>query len=193
MSPPITFGALVTRSGVPEPLVELTLRTRAIEYIVQWSRCGMTADYLADFFSYCFRNRKTAKAVLSTVINELLENAVKFSSERRLPLTVSVKHLGGFVLVETSSTTDEKQVRAFENALSELQLHGAEELFYRTVAQPVVYGQMNAPTKSRLGLILLKKDYDATLGVRMEASREEPSSWNVVVQVQVPADEVDQG
>jgi hypothetical protein len=59
----------------------IDLELRPEELLASYRRCSLTADWLASYLSSELdaNVRVAARNVLSTVINELLENAVKFS------------------------------------------------------------------------------------------------------------------
>ena len=65
-----------------------------IDLVREWSRCGQTADYMARYLAYDFADRETAASVLSTVINELVENAAKFSTDKANPRRSPCDSLG---------------------------------------------------------------------------------------------------
>ena len=70
--------------GVEAPLAELRVELAALDAVSEWRRCGMTADFAAKYFACASSNPVTAASVLATVINELVENAVRIEDRMRL-------------------------------------------------------------------------------------------------------------
>jgi hypothetical protein len=150
--------------GAAPPLSELALSFTPLDYVTEWSRCGDTADYLARFFAYNFEDRETAANVLSTTINELLENVVKFSDDKSRPSRVRVLQFDDHVRVETTNGTSAAQARVFAGVLERIVVADPEELFAALVAAPPPTGGPG------IGLVMLRKDYAAELSVRIDAA-----------------------
>ena len=70
------FGQYVDPDETQTPLSTMAVQLLPLDMIVQWKRCGQTADYIASYLAYHFRDFGRAMNVLSTVLNELIENAV---------------------------------------------------------------------------------------------------------------------
>jgi len=174
--------------GLTSPAIsELSLQVQAIDFVIQWRRCGMTADYLADFLAYAYEHREVAKNVVSTVVNELIENAVKFSPDKSRPIWVSVRNLGSALQLETVNFADESQVASFQKTLATLAQGKAEDLFLAQIDRSPSGDQ----TGSGVGLIVLCRDYSATLAVRAVPD-EEPARYRVTVQVTLSEEEIEQ-
>src|SRR5690349_25000309 len=73
------------------PLSELSLSFPPLALVAEWSRCSETADFVARFFAHDYPDRDVAGSVLSTVVNELVENAAKFSSDKSVQARVVVR------------------------------------------------------------------------------------------------------
>jgi len=147
------------------PLSTLELRFVPLDYVMQWHRCGLAADYFAAHVAYTFDNREGARTLLATVVNELLENAVKFSSDKSLAASLGFKHYGDWLTIETRNRTDARHAAALEALARDFDAHPAETLFMARVASPS--GSDTSP--SGLGLLVLKKDYGVRLTVECRA------------------------
>ena len=44
----------VFEEGTAPPLTSPSIAMPAMDFVVQWNRCGITADYLADYLAYAF-------------------------------------------------------------------------------------------------------------------------------------------
>jgi hypothetical protein len=133
-----------------------------LDMIAHWHRCGATADWAAELLAYNFDNRATASNVLSTVINELLENAVKFSADKRRPIHLRAGQHGDRIVIETENAADEAQARALETHVETL-FADRGELFARLIERAAA-GDVDAPG---VGLLVVRRDYGATLGVEL--------------------------
>jgi hypothetical protein len=176
------FGAWVDPSRAAVTSMEIHLC--AIDLVAHWKRCGLTADWVGAFLQYDFEPdaRRAATELLSTAMNELIENAAKFCADKRDLLRLAVRHHGDVIVLETQSVADEPHARAFRTVLDELESEDPEELFRKRIERRGDSGG------SGLGLLILRKDYDARVAVRMEPRPAE--RWNVIVQLILDIEEV---
>lgn len=133
------------------------------ELAANWSRCGQTADFLASYIAQDLEpaERAAAKNVLSTVINELVENAVKFSAEKHGVVKVAVRHQNGSVSIETTNAAPEAHASFLEKTLERLRHTAADSLFAERTAAGRTAGTPG------IGLIILQRDYDARLRAKL--------------------------
>jgi hypothetical protein len=178
----IVIGAFEDASA--DPLSGVAVEMPALDLVAHWRRCGISADFLAGYMAYDFANRPVATNVLSTVINEVLENAAKFSADKRRQVRIAVTQHGDAVHVEATNTTGAERAEAFRRRLEEVLEGDPEELFQRHLE-----GAPSAPPGAPgVGLVVLRKDYHAQLGARIAPTAE--GLFEVTVQVRLSAQEV---
>lgn len=154
------------------------MRLSPLDLVAHWGRCGMSADYMASYLAYDFENAAGAQNVISTVLNELVENIVKFSSDKRIEVTASIVHYGEFVCITTENVTNATRATELALTMEQLVSQDLDELFSALVERTVATKE----AVSKLGLLTLIKDYKAQLGVRI-APRPATDLSQVVVQV----------
>lgn len=154
-----TCGA-PARATAPRTCVDL--RVSAEEMVQHWHRCSLAADFLAGFV-------EAAPAVphdrleLSMIIDELLENAVKFCADGNEPVTLSVRDYGDAVRLEASNVCDDDRARDLEQSIRRVLDGDLEELFLQQIEETAARDRMS----SRLGFITLCLNYGARLGARI--------------------------
>lgn len=139
---------------------------------IEWKQCGATADFLANYFGSFYgaryRRNKGQEAkgrevdVMSYILNELVENAVKFNEGGRIHVQVGlVQNELVFVVENHISRSTTVSLRP---KLTELVTNDAAELFLRRIEE-----NANNPDDraSGLGFITMMNDYQARLGWRM--------------------------
>lgn len=146
---------------LPAPLTSIELELRALDMVVQWRRCGMVADHVADYLSVSFEHPDVARNVLSTVANELVENAVKFSADKTKAIRIAVRHRGELVELVAENVSEARHVAGLEQLFAELARGDHAATFARRI---------EAPTRGGLGLLILAKDYSAELGAELVAA-----------------------
>ncbi len=179
---PRIVGFFADPSADHPPLTSLDLGFPALDLVVQWHRCGMTADYFADYLACSFEHKETARTVLSTIANELLENAAKFSGDKKRWVRIVARHFGSVVEFATESDAEQRHLVGLEGLLGELAHESAEVLFARRV---------EARARNGLGLLILAKDYRAKLGARLMPPDAE-GLVHVTLHASFPVEEIEQ-
>jgi hypothetical protein len=136
-----------------ELLTAIEIEVLPIDLVTEWRRCGMVADFLADYVVHAFERRDAARSILSTVANEPVENAAKFSVDKRTPARVAIRHHGDAVHAEVRNVAGEKQVQGLREVLADLGRGDATAVFHARVER-----------RMGLGLALLARDYGALVG-----------------------------
>jgi hypothetical protein len=143
-------------------LGELSVTFIPLDFVTEWARCGQTADYIARFVAYDFERRELAANILSTVANELIENVVKFSSDKTIPAQVVVRQFGDHISITTRSNSTMHQAESFRRMVDHIMRADPDRSFAERVAHPPEMGGAG------IGLIVLRKDYGASLDVQLE-------------------------
>jgi hypothetical protein len=141
----------------------IDLELRPEELLASYRRCGLTADWLASYVSSDLdsEHRAAVKNVLSTVINELLENAVKFSVDPTGSIRITARREANAVRIETWNRASEDRARLLESTLEELGRSSPDALFAQRMAQS------SAPGAPGVGIIIIRRDHGARVGVEL--------------------------
>jgi hypothetical protein len=161
------------------PLCEIATEIVPVDLLTQWQRCGMISDCLAEYLSYAFERREVARSILSTVVNELVENVAKYSADKLAPARIALAHLGEKLLVATTSVAGREHLERLGEELAELAAEDAATVFARRMAQ-----------RRGLGLALVANDYGAALGATVTPSNGGLST--VCLRAVLPSVEVEQ-
>jgi hypothetical protein len=130
---------------------------------VNWQHASATCEFLGDVFA--IRHAKNgqdysdARHSIIYLVNELLENAIKFRTPGDIEVRCSLEN-GNFELVVRNRTSQDVASR-FQDLLSELTARDPGELLIERI-------EANAADESSsgsgLGLLTLMNDYGARLG-----------------------------
>ena len=183
---PTTIGSFAAADRRAPAITGVSLELRALELVAHWKRCGLTADWLAGFFAYDFERdvRIAAETVLTTAINELIENAAKFCADKQAGVTISVHHHGDFMRIETRNRADDARIMKLRAAIDALD-GDLDALFAERIAHQA------EPGASGIGLVILKKDYAARVGARIAPTG--PRLWEAHVQVTIDTEQIGGG
>jgi hypothetical protein len=160
----------------------IDLHLRADELLAYWSRCGLTADWIANYLASELdpKGRATARSVLSTVINELLENAVKFSVDPQGSIRIAARREGNSVRIETWNRASAGRVHLLESTLEALARSSADVLFSQRIAQG------GAPGAPGVGIIIIRRDHGARIQTHVETHADATVHVHMTVHLDLP-------
>ncbi|NQY75322.1 MAG: hypothetical protein HRT90_11295 [Candidatus Margulisbacteria bacterium] len=133
------------------------------DLVTFWKRCGLTADFMAEYQSFNFEDAEKATNILSSVVNELLENAVKFSTDKNEPLCLSMSYSGEHLDIIVKNIADSESAEIFKKYVQNIMTKDVERLFFDQLENISDKG----PEESRLGLLTIVKDFGGQLGLNI--------------------------
>jgi hypothetical protein len=160
--------------------VTIRVEVVPIDLVTEWRRCGIVSDFAAAYLEWAFTRRSAARSVLSTVVNELVENAAKFSVDNRVHTDVTIRFYGELLHAEVHNHASEEHVARLAEVLDDLARSTPEDVFRRRLEGRV-----------GLGLALIARDYRATVGAQVGPGRT-PGERTVCLRVALNAREVEQ-
>lgn len=176
----VTYGDF---DYVPEGLVpeaQLELNVSPIDLTTHWQRCSLISDMVAGYVAYAYPTGfKGPKSVifssLSTIFQELIENAARYSRQRGGMITIRIKHYNRVVRLEVQNDTMPGIGERFEKHLKML----FESPDLDNLHVQILEDQMFGRWQSGIGLLMLLKDYPVKIGVRI--LRDRPDTESIVV------------
>lgn len=179
------LGSCTVRPDEPL-LASVDLQVSAMEMMVHWGRCSLTANFLAGYLAPTFGDSESARAEISIMLDELIENAVKFCADVEEPVAVTVDSFGNAIRLRVSNLCDEHHAHELTRAIAQVLSGNPEELFVQQVESAAVGDSM----ASRLGFITLSMNDSARLGAEVTRSERE-GMYEVTVQVMLERDDVE--
>lgn len=154
-----------SQAGPPAPVLALTLP--AADFQAEWKRCDLLANYIGEYTGYEYPHREWAENLVSTVMNELLEAAVRLSPAEA-PLQIQCGQAAGQLVLEAGHRVRPELIQPYAAFLTELCGAAAEA---RTIYfQLLTTAETAGLTFNQLGLAMLVHDFGARLAVRLEAA-----------------------
>ena len=148
------------------------------DFSVRWSQCSATADFFAEYFAAvqtCRADDEGARAdfigTVSYIVNELVENAVKFSVGETVEVTVAIEdaELVTVVANQVLAATMEPLVEKFRELVS----GDPQEMLFARVEANAENPEAGA---SGLGFLTMMADYGVKLGWRFAAVHDNPNN-----------------
>ena len=161
------------------------LKLFAVPLGLAWKHCGITSDFLGDFYSArAVRGSVDANEIRHNVcylVNEILENAVKFRTSGDIVIETSLEN-GTFRLCIANTISKEGALR-FQDVLSGLQGRDPSELLIERIERNAA--DPNS-TGSGLGLLTLMSDYGVQLGWDFQAPSDQEGTVQLATYAVLP-------
>ena len=148
------------------------------DFAVRWSQCSATADFFAEYFATvqaCRYEDESARSefigTISYIVNELVENAVKFSVGETVEVTVVVEddELVALVANQILAATVDALIDKFRELVS----GDPQEMLFARVEANAENPEAGA---SGLGFLTMMADYGVKLGWRFAAVHDNPNN-----------------
>ncbi|MEB3827165.1 DUF6272 family protein [Phormidium sp. CCY1219] len=161
----------------------------------RWRNNGLSADFLADYFTTFFPGEEKTEAgfskqaeiqcAVSYIVNELLENAMKFSQETwHYPISIKlVLSCDKIVFVTTNALTPHHQDK-LQSFIKKMQCSDPQELYIQQLEKNAAD---ESHSSSGLGYLTMLNDYGAKIGWKFESleSKDDIESVTTMVQIEV--------
>lgn len=141
-----------------------------INRLQRWHNYGLSADFLGDYFANFFPGKEEdsgishkdrIKGSVSYIANELLENAVKYSTTTQdCPITITLHLYDQQLIFETSNMALLKTAANYENFIKILLENDPLELYIEQLEK----SSMENSGASQIGLLTMVNDYQARFG-----------------------------
>lgn len=178
------YDKVVPRDRLPDSNVEI--RITPLDLVTYWKRVGILADFVAGFYSYSFLPPELAAkditstpvfTSISTVFNELVENAAKYSVDKQAQIKINLNQYGSLFKMQVENSTSSESAQAFRETMEKIfSADDLDELYFQKLEE-----NSNHPNgQSGIGLMMVLKDYPVRMGIRI---RDEGGFAHVLTEV----------
>lgn len=148
---------------IPDAHIELNVN--AFDLRTCWQRCGLLSNLVAGYISSAYFDEGKGYnseifSSISTIFQELIENAAKFSQHRAALVRVRVKHFERVTVIDVQNDATPAHSARFEAHLK--LLFTAPDLDDLQVH--ILESRSRDNLESGIGLLMLLKDYPIKLG-----------------------------
>lgn len=153
-------------SGERIPDAHLELNVNSFDLRTCWQRCGLLSNFVAGYISSAYFDEGKGYnseifSSISTIFQELIENAAKFSLHREASIRVRINHYERVTQIEVQNDSLTANSQRFEAHLKVL--FTAPDLDDLQVH--ILESRSRDNLESGIGLLMLLKDYPIKLGV----------------------------
>jgi hypothetical protein len=176
-----SYGLYCSLDDSEEALLSSRTFVLPLELMSNWRQCSNISNFVANDTSLLPKSHPSLVNIISTVANELLENAVKFCDDKNKIVTLIVNSYKDFVTIETINTASLNQAKIICALIDELSSNEFENIYFDQLAKSM---QSNA-TGSRLGFIGLINDLNLNIGLQTRRRASTHSSYEVSAKVMI--------
>jgi len=187
---PQIFGDFIEPGNSKEYLVlSFSPTSRPIQK--RWKNNGLSADFLADYWMtfsptknvLLIKKQTAIKDAISFIVNELLENAMKFNSDdAAVAIHMSLYFYNDKIRFYVTNGINSLQVNEFQLFINKLLTEYPERL-YITQLENSVNDSTNK--NSGLGFLIMLVDYHADLAWKFDVIHEVPKHETVTTMAQI--------
>ena len=152
-----------------------------IEHIQDWNKCSLIANFFAEYQAESYPDKKAEViSILSTIINELLENAIKFSHNTAHLLKITLKKSSNSIIIETENITDNKHKNKLQKTLQDIKSTDPEKILLEKITQ----NHKKSQNSSEIGLLNIMTHFNGKLS--MTTKQISNSNYSaIVISVQI--------
>lgn len=172
---------------IPEVLPaegKITMVLKPIDLISYWRRCGVTSNFIANFYRSTSISDKDENSI-STIFNELIENAAKYSTKKDSEIIIDISQFNTVIAMQVKNTCSKTHYLALKNRLEKLlNCKDLEQLYIDEMTK-----EIENRKGSGIGLLLILKDYNIKIGAKLEEKNDEGYETTIQVYYQMEREE----
>jgi hypothetical protein len=159
----------------------------------RWNNISLSANYFSNHFVNLYQAQNDSnknstltaeiKGNISFILNELLENAVKFNDDTsQYEISIQVQLHPDKLLFLVSNSLTSKNTQIYQSVINELHTKDPQELYYEQMEKSLMANvdEELSGQRSRLGLLTLINDYSAEIGWKFETMTTSKGELTVV-------------
>lgn len=143
--------------------IKLAFSLPVMEVMNFWSRCGLIANFGASYMAVANPSKKNIANSLSFILNELIENAVKYASPRHSLIELSLLQEGHYFIIDVSNPVSEEQV----GPLIGMAEHLIDSEYVNETYIDMLTSSGKSAEKSGIGLLTVINYYNTALSFRI--------------------------
>ena len=162
---------------------KIHLKLKPLNLISEWNRCSLTANFLSEFqlSTTSNSNNKHLKNTLSTIINELLENAIKYSINKDHELNFSTSVKKKKITLEFLIICDKTDTKKLIHLLEMTKKKEANEIINDILENDT----QSDDTALVLSLLFIKNHYNVIINFNIQNNNEDGQLKKINITVEI--------
>lgn len=143
----------------------IRMKMSCVDLIKMWKRCGKAANFGADYVSYSFSEKKQVENTSSMILNEMIENAAKYSNDNPDNIEVNIFLSGGNIVFQVDNLIKKEQFNTFQEFVRNIVECDDLNAMY---LQKMVEAGESGDSRSGLGLLMIINNFNTSIGFKFE-------------------------
>jgi hypothetical protein len=143
--------------------IKLSFSTPALEIVNCWNRCGLISNFGSSYMAVDFPSKKNIANSLSFILNELIENAVKYSEPQDCVLRFCLMQEKDRICMSVTNPISQDKVPG----LIEMARHLTDRDWVNSTYIELLTASGKSAEKSGIGLLTIINYYQAKLSFRI--------------------------
>jgi hypothetical protein len=148
-----------------KPHIRLNLPVR--DFTLDWRRCNLVANYIAEYVSYYFEQKDRAENLVSSVFYELIEHLVSRARDETA-VDIGFSTVGEWLVFEVSFFLTSEERKKLEELLGAINGKDIDDYYLEALES----GLENARSTNAMGMIMIVHDYRAQLSALLQEGGE---------------------
>lgn len=161
--------------------VKLYLSLPSEEVDVYWSRCGLISNFSSSYIALACSTAKNITNSLSFIINELLENAVKYSFDKNKKIEVCLLQNRDTITVEVSNYISSSQTEKMTKKAKEL----IDVDYVNSRYLDIMTSNAKGESRSGIGMLTIINYYNVAMSFNFSSTDETNSVYKLSIQVRI--------
>ncbi|TGN07123.1 slr1658 superfamily regulator [Leptospira ilyithenensis] len=156
----------------------LSLSVYAQDMTFHWKRCEIVSNFVSQFYSGSGKDESLDTNSASTIMNELIENAAKYSEKENSKIYIEIKDLGNTLRVDVKNKVSSWTKQNFEKLMQTIVSGNVNQMYFDALES-----KQTEDKTSGIGLLMLLNDYHLNLGYRIKSTHQ--GSFEITVRVHI--------
>jgi len=114
----------------------ININVQVNDIVKYWSKCGIIANFGSSYVSLNYPNFKNISNSISYILNELIENAIKYSFSKEDIMKIVIAIENNQVILEVKNTINKRQYELFFPIVENLQnFDDANDKYLKKIGQ----------------------------------------------------------
>ncbi len=145
----------------------LSLSVYVQDMTFHWKRCEIVSNFVSQFYSGLDGDKSIDANSASTIINELIENAAKYSEKENSKIYIEIKDLGNKLRVDVKNKVSSRAKLNFEKKMQTIVSGNANQMYFDALES-----KHTEDKTSGIGLLMLLNDYHLDLGYKIKSTHQ---------------------
>lgn len=166
--------------------INLSFSLPAMEVMSFWSRCGLIANFGASYMAVAHPSKQNIANSLSFILNELLENAVKYAQPRDSMIDLVLLRHENFILIDISNPIEQTQI----DPMTAMAKNLINSDYVNEKYIDILTANGRSADKSGIGLLTIINYYLAELSFRITSPAGDKGSVKFSIQAKMNIEEL---